>query len=377
MTAVVNLADFRRRARRRLPKMVFDYLEGGADDERGLERNPDAFGRILFNPHRLQDVSTVDCGSTWLGTRRALPMAIAPIGLAGAMWADGDVALARAAAGAGIPLILSTAATTSVEEVVRRGGGEVWFQLYVVQRALADQLVDRALAAGCTALVLTVDVPVNGKRERDLRNGFTVPFRPTPGAIVDFARHPAWTWQQLRHGLPQLAHMSGPGSRDVAAQAALMRRQMDASFNWTDLARLRERWPRLLIVKGVLNADDAARCFDAGADAVVLSNHGGRQLADFAAPIEILAEIRSRAGERTLLLDSGVRTGTDVVKAVALGANAVMLGRAALYGLAAAGEAGVREVIAMVAADIERTLALIGCASLDKLTSAYVRRTPA
>lgn len=360
-----NVEDYRRRAAQRLPRMVFDYLEGGAEDERGLARNRTAIENFRFEPQRLVDVSARDLSTELFGRKLPLPLLIAPTGLNGVFWPDGDVELARAAAKAGIPFILSTASTTRIEEVAERAGGELWFQLYVVQRDLAAALTRRALDAGYTTLVLTVDVAVNGKRERDTRNGFGIPFRYTPRVLLDGALRPAWTLAQLRHGLPQLANFAsaaGPGN-DVTAQAALMRRQMDASFSWTDLKALRDAWPHRLIVKGLLRAEDAARCEECGVDAVVISNHGGRQLEDVAAPIDRVEEFASRV-DCPVLVDSGFRRGADIVKAVALGARAVLLGRATLYGLAAAGEAGASDVIEILRREIDTTLALIGAARL-------------
>ena len=360
-----NVEDYRRRAAQRLPRLVFDYLEGGAEDERGLARNRTAIENFRFEPQRLVDVSARDLSTELFGWKLPLPLLIAPTGLNGVFWPDGDVELARAAAKAGIPFILSTASTTRIEEVAERAGGELWFQLYVVQRDLAAALTRRALDAGYTTLVLTVDVAVNGKRERDTRNGFGIPFRYTPRVLLDGALRPAWTLAQLRHGLPQLANFAsaaGPGN-DVTAQAALMRRQMDASFSWTDLKALRDAWPHRLIVKGLLRAEDAARCEECDVDAVVISNHGGRQLEDVAAPIDRVEEFASRV-DCPVLVDSGFRRGADIVKAVALGARAVLLGRATLYGLAAAGEAGASDVIEILRREIDTTLALIGAARL-------------
>lgn len=360
MAHPTTVEGYRRLAARRLPRMVFDYLDGGAEGERGLARNLDAFAGVCFRPRRLTDVSQRDLSVELFGRRQGLPLVIAPTGLNGALWPDGDVLLARAAADAGIPFVLSTASTTTIEDLADRAGGDLWFQLYVVQRSLAQALTKRALAAGYKTLVLTVDVPVNGKRERDLRNGFAIPFRPSARIVLDVARHPAWLLRQLRHGLPQLANFGSPGAGgDVNAQAALMKRQMDASFAWDDLDALRQSWPHTLVVKGLCRVEDAERCEAMGVDAVVLSNHGGRQLEDAPAPLALLRGMAGRLG-RPVLIDSGVRRGADVVKAAALGASAVMLGRATLYGLAARGGAGVAHVLDILRAEVDTTLALIG-----------------
>src|SRR3954453_5842009 len=372
-----NVEDYRRLAAKRLPRMVFDYLDGGAESERGLRRNLAAFETICFEPWRLLDVSQRDLSIELFGRRQPMPLVIAPTGLNGALWPDGDVLLARAAARAGIPFALSTASNATIEDVADRAGGELWFQLYVVQRALAEALTKRALAAGYKTMVLTVDVPVNGRRERDMRNGFAIPFRYSPRAVLDGALHPDWLLRQLRHGLPELANFVGAGENDVNAQAALMNRQMDASFAWDDLKALRASWPHTLIVKGLivkglLRAEDAERCVQLGVDGVVISNHGARQLEDVAAPIEKLPGFAARMG-RPILIDSGFRRGADVVKALALGARAVLLGRATLYGLATRGEEGVADVLRILRQEIDTTLALIGCARAADLSPAFIQ----
>ena len=367
-----NVEDYRSLAAKRLPRMVFDYLEGGAESERGLRRNLAAFGNISFEPWRLLDVSQRDTSIEMFGRRQRMPLVIAPTGLNGALWPDGDVLLARAAASAGIPFALSTASNATIEDVANRAGGDLWFQLYIVQRALAETLTRRALSAGYKTLMLTVDVAVNGKRERDMRNGFAIPFRYSPRAVLDGALHPDWLLRQLRHGLPQLANFVGAGENDVNAQAALMNRQMDASFAWDDLKALRDSWPYTLIVKGLLRAEDAERCVQLGVDGVVISNHGARQLEDVAAPIEKLAEFAARI-DRPILIDSGFRRGADVVKALALGARAVLLGRATLYGLAALGEEGATDVLRILRQEIDTTLALIGCARAADLSPAFIQ----
>jgi len=242
-----------------------------------------------------------------------------------------------------------------------------------VQRDLAQQLVGRAKEAGYRVLVLTVDVAVNGKRERDLRNGFAIPFRQTPRSVLDAVTHPRWALSQIRHGLPQLANFASPNATDVNAQAALMRRQMDASFCWEDLQALRDAWPGILIVKGIVTPADASRCRELGIDAVVLSNHGGRQIEDVPAPIDLLAEISNQNAMPPLLVDGGIRRGADAAKALALGAKAVLLGRAILYGLAAAGEEGASHVLEILAAEVDTTLALIGCPEAARLDRQFIQ----
>ncbi|BAC51666.1 L-lactate dehydrogenase [Bradyrhizobium diazoefficiens USDA 110] len=368
----VCIDDYRSLAKRRLPRMVFDYLDGGAESERSLHRNLGAFAAINFAPRRLVDVSHRNSSVSLFGRTLPTPFVVAPTGLNGALWPDGDVALARAARSAGIPFVLSTASNATIEDVAERAGGDLWFQLYVVQRDLARLLVGRAKEAGYRVLVLTVDVAVNGKRDRDLRNGFAIPFRQTPRSVLDAVTHPRWALGQIRHGLPQLANFASPDATDVNAQAALMRRQMDASFCWQDLQALRDAWPGRLIVKGIMTATDVNRCRELGVDAVVLSNHGGRQIEDVQAPIDLLAEI-SNQNAMPLLVDGGIRRGADAVKALALGAKAVLLGRAILYGLAAAGEEGAGHVLQILTAEFDTTLALVGCPDPARLNRQFIQ----
>ncbi|MDR6677626.1 alpha-hydroxy-acid oxidizing protein [Pseudomonas oryzihabitans] len=373
MSSAFNVEGYRKLAQKRLPKMIFDYLEGGADDEKGLQRNLKAFDRLEFLPRRLVNVAEQDLATEVFGERQALPLIVAPTGLNGAFWPKGDLELARAAKKAGIPFILSTAANASIEEVADQVGGDLWFQLYVVHPTLAEQLVARALAAGYRTLVLTTDVAVNGKRERDLRSGFGLPFKYTPKIMLDGMLHPRWSWRLLTGGMPQMANFASQEAHDVELQAALLSRKMDASFAWDSLKRLRQIWPYRLLVKGILHPDDASRCIELGADGLILSNHGGRQLDSSCSPLATLEEI-AQAHPGKVLIDSGFRRGSDVVKALALGAKGVLLGRPLLYGLAAAGEAGASAVLNIFKDEMSRTLANMGCASVAGLSSAHVIR---
>ncbi len=371
MTNLINVDDYRELARTRLPKMVFDYLEGGAETEGGLRHNRNVFGQVRFAPKRLVDVSRRSIETSLFGRPMRAPLLIAPTGLNGVLWPQGDIELAKAAERFGIPFILSTASNSSIEQVAEMAGGDLWFQLYIVHRRLAEAMVKRALDAGYSTLVVTVDVGVNGKRERDMRNKFGVPVRYTPRTLLDGVLHPRWSLDLLRHGVPQLANFASADANDTEVQAALMSRQMDASFAWDDLARLRDLWPHRLLVKGLSRPSDAKRCIDMGIDGVILSNHGGRQLDGAVAPFESLPATRN-AIDAPILIDSGIRRGADVVKAVASGATAVLLGRATLYGLAARGGAGVDAVLDLFRDEIDRTLAQIGCASMAELDSSYL-----
>lgn len=374
MSPVFNVAGYRELARRRLPRMVFDYLEGGADDEKGMGRNLSAFDRLEFLPRRLVNVAERNLGCEVFGQAQSLPLMVAPMGLNGVFWPKGDLELARAAKRAGIPFILSTAANASIEEVAEKVGGDLWFQLYVVHPTLADRLVARALDAGYRTLVLTTDVAVNGKRERDLRSGFGLPFRYTPRVMLDGMLHPRWSMRLLAGGIPQMANFASDEACDVELQAALLSRKMDAGFDWESLKRLRRIWPHRLLVKGILHPADASRCIELGADGVILSNHGGRQLDSSCSPMATLERI-ALAHPGKVLIDSGFRRGSDVVKALALGASGVLVGRPLLYGLAAAGEEGVSSVLGIFADEISRTLANMGCASVAELSPEHVVRS--
>ena len=370
MRKVFTIGDLKTRAKQRLPRMVFDYLEGGAEDERSIEENVAAFNRVRFVPKRLVDVSRRSIACPILGLLAQAPFVVGPTGLNAIFWPDGDLELARAAREAGVPFALSTAANASLEQVAKIGG-DLWFQLYVVRRDLAAKLVERAERANFSTLILTVDVAVNGKRERDLRNGFAFPFRYSTRTIWDGLSHPAWTVNLLRHGMPKMVNLAADGSTGLEAQAALLRREMDDSFDWDALARLRDNWPRRLLVKGILDPRDAARCFSLGVDGVIVSNHGGRQVDSLMAPIEALSGMRG-LGLGPLLVDGGVRRGADIVKAVAAGAQAVLLGRSVLYGLAANGHAGAASAIQILKDEIDQTLALIGCPSINNLTNEHI-----
>jgi len=363
----LNAHDLRRLARRRLPRLAFDYLDGGAEDETTLKANRRAFENVALRPRALRDVSVRAQSIEILGQMWSSPFGIAPVGLAGLFWPHGDVAAARAAARAGVPYVLSTASSSTLEAVAQVGGN-LWFQLYVIERGLADSLVDRALAAGYRHLVLTTDVPVSGRRERDLRNGFSLPMRWRLGTVWDVVRHPRWLLQMARHGAPQLANLAAAAATSgTQAQAALLQRRMDASFAWEDLRRLRRRWPHALWLKGILHADDARRACAEGVDGVIVSNHGGRQLDGAMASLDALPEVVEAAGGRPVLLDGGVRRGVDVVKAMASGARGVLMGRLPMYGLAAGGEAGVAAALELVRQDVDRTLALLGCDDVARL----------
>lgn len=305
---------------------------------------------------------------------------VAPTGFNGILHADGDVALARAAAGHGIPFTLSTFSTARLEDVARRAGGHLWLQLYVLKdRAIARELIARAAAAGYEALVFTTDANVFGSREWD-RRSYRTPGKPSLRTLADIARHPRWLARHVACGLPRFRNLEGflaPGASSALGGSTVIPRLVDASISWADLDWMRELWRGKLLIKGVLDVRDAERAVSLGCDGLVLSNHGGRQLDYCVAALEVLPEIAAAVGARTtLILDGGFRRGTDIVKALALGAHAVMLGRATLYGLAAAGEAGANHALDILTAELERVLGELGCNSVAELSPDFLRASP-
>jgi L-lactate dehydrogenase (cytochrome) len=379
LTRAYTIDDLCRLARRRLPRAVFDFIEGGAGDERTVARNRAAFERLLFQPRILVDVSKREQATAVLGERVATPVLVSPTGMAGLCWPKGEVAAARAAHDAGTIYTLSTHSSCSIEEVAAEAPGPLWFQLYVWQsRELTRSFVDRARAAGYRALVLTVDVPIISRRERDLRNGFTVPPRITVRNALDTLRRVGWVRRVLLGPRLTLANLVGaPGAprTDILTLAGVAHRQVDPSIAWADLAWFRSLWPGPLVLKGVLSPADARRAADHGVDGLVVSNHGGRQLDGTPASVEALPEIVDAVGDRVeVLLDGGVRRGADVVRALALGARAVMVGRPYLYGLGAGGAAGVRRALEILAGEVDQTLALVGVPRVADLDRTVVRR---
>ena len=374
----VSIADLRTLARRRLPKAVFDFIDGAAENESTLRRNCADFDRIQFLPRVLTDVSRRNLSVSLLGRAANLPVAVGPTGLAGLAWAEADIALARTAHESGIPFTVSTSSSVRMERIREAvPQARLWFQVYVYKdRDLVRALVRRAQAADFEALVLTVDVPVLGQRYRDLRNRFTVPVRATPRLVWDLMRCPRWTAHILRHGVPKMQNLIEGSHTDttVASLANLMTRNMDAALDWGAVASLRELWPGKMIIKGILSPQDADLAVRAGFDAISISNHGGRQLDGAISAIRALPHIVAAIGGRAeLYLDGGVRRGSDIAKALALGARAVTIGRATLYGVAAAGEAGARASLSILAAELDRCLALLGCPAASNLDRSFVR----
>lgn len=364
-----TIDDVRVAAHRVLPRGVFDYIDGAAEDEVTMRANTAAFAAVRFRPRVLRDVRQVDGSTAILGEPSRLPLALSPTGFTRMMHPAGELPVARAAAAAGIPYTLSTMGTTSLEAIATTPLEARWFQLYVWRdRGLTRDLVQRAQAAGYRALFVTVDTPVPGMRERDARNGFTIPPALSPRVLLDIARRPRWWAGFVRSEPITFANVSADRKQDPAGIMEYVSRQFDPSVTWSDLAELRSLWRGQLVIKGILHPADAARAVDIGADGIVVSNHGGRQLDRAQATLQVLPEIRAAVGDRLeVLLDSGVRRGADIAAAVALGADACMIGRPYLYGLAAAGQAGVSHVITLLDQQFRRALQLLGLASVKEL----------
>jgi len=380
---IANVDDARELARRRLPKVFFDYIDGAAFSEETAERNIQDFSRWTLQQRVLVDVSKRSQRVSYLGKERPLPLLLGPVGFSGLFAEQGEIQAARAAHKAGVPFCLSTFAITSLEKLREATDGPLWFQLYVLKdRALAQRMIEIAIRADVEALCVTVDTPVGGVREKDVRNGFRSATRLTPGLALALLRKPGWCARVLRNGAPEIGNLWGmPEFRGNALeQAGKIAAHIDASMTWADIGWIRKLWPGKLILKGILNPLDAAEAVKAGVDAIVVSNHGGRQLDGAASTISMLPPIVDAVGAKTdVFFDGGVRRGAQVVKALALGAKGVLLGRAYAYGLAAAGEQGVATVIKLIQTEIDVTMAHMGLANLsdvyEKRDELIFRRT--
>jgi len=373
----LSIDELRGVARRAVPNFTFEYVEGGAEDERALAWNRKALEAIRFVPNTLVDTSARHQRVSLFGQEIAAPLIIAPTGLNGMLRYRGDLALARAAAATGIPFTLSTVSNMRLAEVAKEAGGRLWMQLYVMQdRAVARDILQRAEQAGYEAVVFTSDANVFGYREWDRRN-YRAPGKLTLRNMFDVARYPRWALDVLGHGIPwfdNIVDFMPPEAKSARGGVQIFPQLFAADISWEDVAWVREAWGGKLLIKGVLGVADAQRAADAGCDGIILSNHGGRQLDNCVAPIEVLPAIAQAVGDRlTLVVDSGFRRGGDVVKALALGAHAVMLGRATLYGLAAGGEAGVQHALQIIMSEIDRTLGQLGCRSLAEVKPGMLR----
>jgi L-lactate dehydrogenase (cytochrome) len=373
---IVTIDDLRTAARRRLPRALFDYIDGGAEGEVTIVANQADFQRYRFRPRALVDVSHRDQSTTVLGIPISSPLILAPTGFTGMFWPRGEALAARAAGRKGIIYTASTMSICPMEEIAQAATGPIWYQLYVWRdRGIVQMLIERAKAAGYRALVVTLDTPVLGQRERDIRSGLVLPPRVTMKNVLDTLRRFSWLWDFLTHPRPTFGNFVGiPGvEHDAVSLAAFTTKQFSASIGWADVDWYRSIWPGPIALKGIMSGEDARRAAERGIEAIIVSNHGGRQLDHAPSPIEVLPEIVDAVGGRAeVILDGGIRRGSDVVKAIALGARACMVGKAFNYGVAALGERGVELAIEILEKEIDRALALIGRTTLAQLDSAAV-----
>tara|TARA_B100000029_G_scaffold510165_1_gene601030 strand:+ start:4402 stop:5553 length:1152 start_codon:yes stop_codon:yes gene_type:complete len=378
---VANVDDLRSLAKRRLPAGVFDYIDGGAEDEITLRKNVDAYRNVSFKPRVLRDMTEVDPSTHLLGRPLAFPLVLAPTGFTRIAHSEGELAVVRAADRAGIPFTLSTMATRSIEEcaAVAESDSRLWFQIYTWRdRSIVENLVKRAAEAGFEAVCLTVDTAVLGRRERDVRRGFTLPPEVGPGTILDGIKNPGWTWDFLRADPIRFANVEGITSLDGSTAVDLaehMKSQFDPGLSWSDVDWLRSIWEGPILIKGIQTVEDALIAAEVGVEAIAISNHGGRQLDGAPAPFDLLPEVvEAIQGRLEIICDGGVRRGSDIVKAVSMGAQAVMAGRPYLYALGACGERGVDHVMDLLHEGVERTMALIGAATIDELSQELISR---
>ena len=369
-----SVSDYRELARRRLPRVLFDYIDGGAQDEVTLRANQEDFNRITLVQRVLRDVSTRDQSVTVLGQKYDLPLILSPTGMTGLFWPNGALEAARAASDAGAGFCLSSMSTSTVEDIKKVAKQPTWFQLYVMRdRGMSRELIERAKAAGCSALVLTVDLALQGQRDRDVHNGLTIPPTLRISNLPNFATRPGWIWRYLTGPKVVPASLVKPGQNTLFTIAGYVNSQFDQSVTWKDIEWAKSIWGGPIALKGILDAEDAKAAVGHGADALIVSNHGGRQLDGVRSAISALPYVVDAvAGHAEVLLDGGVRRGTDVLKAVALGAKACMIGRPYMYGLASKGRAGVTQALDLFRHEIDLALALTGNTSLAALNRSSI-----
>lgn len=374
MRRAACVEDLRRVARRRVPKMFFDYVDGGSWTERTYRSNSNDLAKIDLKQRVAIDVSERSARSEILGTDVRMPVAMSPTGLTGVYWPDGEILAMKACEGFGIPYTLSTVSIASIEDVARAAQKPFWFQLYVIRdRDFIARLMDRAEAAGVETLVVTVDLQMSAQRNRDIYNGLSSPPRPTLVNIADLVRRPRWCLEMLRVRKVAFGnlfgHVEGMDAKGrKLSLAEWTNGQFDPTLNWDDVKRLRDRWKKKLVVKGIMSPEDAELAVDAGADAIVVSNHGGRQLDGAPSTIRVLPEVKHAVGDKTeVLVDSGFASGQDVFRGIALGADGVMMGRALLYGLGAGGQPGVARALEMICNELEITMGLTGVNSIEEI----------
>ncbi len=368
----LSIEELRHIARNKIPNFAWEYVEGGAENEASLHENLEALNSIRFIPSTLVDTSNRTQRINLFNQEINTPLIIAPTGLNGMLRHEADSMLARAASQNKIPFCLSTVSNTRLEDVANQANGRLWMQLYVMKdRNIAENIISRAENAGYEALVFTSDANVFGRREWDQRN-YSMPAKLTMRNMFDVALHPRWIFDVLfPHGVPRfenIVEFMPPEAQSASGGVAIFPKLFAPNISWDDVKWLRNRWPRKLIIKGILNTVDAQRAVEHGCDGIILSNHGGRQLDSCISPIEVLPDVVEAVGDQiTIIVDSGFRRGTDIIKAIALGAHSVMIGRAALYGLAAGGEEGVNHALSLLTSEIDRVLGQLGCRSLDEV----------
>ena len=371
MKHVTSIEDLRRLHRRKVPRAFFEYCDGGSYAEETLHANTADLQELQFRQRVMVDISSRTIDTTILGENVSMPLALAPTGLTGMQHGDGEMLAARAAEKEGVPFCLSTMSICSIEDVASAVTRPFWFQLYVMKdRGFTRSLVERAIAAKCSALVLTLDLTVQGQRHRDIKNGLSVPPRITVANVLDVATKPGWAFGVLRGKRKTFGNLDGwlPEMKGVKSLSQWISGQFDPSLNWKDVEWIRSIWPGKLILKGILDVEDAGIAAGTGAQAIVVSNHGGRQLDGAPSSISVLPKIAEAVGSRTeVIFDGGIRSGQDVVRALALGARSCMIGRAFLYGLGAGGEAGVRKAIDIIRREMEITMVLTGRRSIAEI----------
>lgn len=371
MDKAINIEDLRRMARRRLPTIAYDFIEGGADDEVGLDRNERSFRDLSIVPRYLVDVSKRDQSTTLFGRTYASPVGIAPTGLAALFRPGADLMLAEAAKAANVPFIMSGAATASIEDLARVAPEHGWYQLYAAKdKKISEDMIIRARDAGLSTLVLTVDVPVSSNRERNRRNGFGRPLKLSMRTKLEALTHPQWMAGFLQHGEPLFSNWApyAPKGASRGDVATLVATQTNAPLTWADVERFRALWPRNFVIKGIMDPRDALRAAELGIDGIMVSNHGARQIDKGPSPVEVFPAIRDAVGDKTtLMIDSGIRRGSDVVAAMCMGAKFAFVGRATLYGCVAGGTAGAAKALAILRNEIDLTLAQMGAPTIADL----------
>ena len=380
MSKYYNIDDLRLLAKKRVPRAVFDYADGAAEDELTKDNNRDAFRKWKFIPDVLVDVAEVDTQTKVLGTEMPYPFALGPTAISYLFHHSGEPAVARAASERNFPSTLSSIASTNIEDYADASDCSVWYQMYVWKnREISNDFIKRCKEKNYKAIMLTVDVPVGGKRERDLRSGMTIPPRLTLSSIIDAAFHPSWWWNFIFGPKIKFANVKERfmgKNKNFSNMMTYMNQQFDPSVTWDEAKEIASMWGGPFAIKGLMNADDAEKAIEIGASAIVISNHGGRQLDSAVAPIDVLPEIAERVNGRVeILIDGGIRRGTDIVKAIALGADACLIGRPWVYGLAAKGEKGVGLVIDILSSEVTRTLQLLGCKSIKDVSKRHVKLT--